>query len=68
MDGYPNGWRPRYAAYEVTKERTRGGIVQIHVPRRTPDEEAAFLDGVDAAIRAYCPAWRLKRGKAKAVV
>lgn len=66
MDGYPNGWTPRYAAYEVTEERTRG--VQIHAPRRTPDEEATFLDGVDAAIRAACPGWRLKRGKAKAVV
>lgn len=68
MDGYPNGWRPRYAAYEVTEERTCGGVVRVHAPRRTPGEEAMFLDGVDTAIRAACPGWRLKRDKAKAVV
>ena len=67
--GYPNGWTPRHAAYDVTETRVRGGTVRVHTPRRTEAEEAAFRDGVDSAIQAACPGWRLKRdNEAEAVV
>lgn len=57
-----NGIAPRYAAYETAEKRVGDGVVRTHIPRRTPEEQAAFLRGVDKAIRGAFPGWRLRNG------
>lgn len=47
----------RYAV--VIEKRVHGGTVRVHVPSRTPEQEAAFLGGIDRAVRAVCPGRRL---------
>lgn len=60
-----DGFTPRYAAYDATEKRVGGGVVRTHVPRRTPEERAAFLRGIDRAIRGAFPGWRLKQDESE---
>lgn len=60
---YPGGWKPPYTDYEVTEKRySGGGIGRLYIPKRTPEQEAAWLDGINRSVRQACPGWRLRRG------
>ena len=52
-----SGQTARYAA--TIEKRVHGGTVRVHVPSRTPEQDAAFLKGIDRAVRAVCPGRRL---------
>lgn len=38
-----------------------GYAVTVHTPVRTPDEQAAYLAGIDGAIRRAFAGWKLRR-------
>lgn len=52
---------------EVTRRVICGGrhAVTVHAPVRTPDEQAAYLERVDAAIRRAFTGWKLRRPAAE---
>lgn len=43
----------------VVTKHVPGGTVRVHIPARTPEQETAFLSGVDRAVRKACPGRRL---------
>lgn len=43
----------------VVTKRVYGGTIRVHIPERTPEQEAAFLRGIGAAVREACPGRRL---------
>lgn len=62
---YPNGWTPPENA-QVTEKRVDGGTVRVYIPRRTPEQTAAFLEGVDRAVWKAFPGRRLKMPESEA--
>ena len=43
----------------VITKRVYGGTIRIHIPERTPEQEAAFWRGVSVAVQEACPGRRL---------
>lgn len=58
-----DGERAYIADRSVVRDGGRLGVGMTFVVHkdRTPEEKAAWLDGIDRAVRNVLPGWRLKR-------
>lgn len=54
-----------YPEYQTRRVDCGGYAVTVHTPVRTPDEQAAYLERVDAAIRRAFAGWKLRRPAAE---